>query len=195
MVSFALAMLLIPADVSTPSEHDLALGKNLAFIFPPLVAFWAGFVRRSLKWTMIGVSVGPSIGSIYNWVSGDSFDFFTVVIGLPCLLSGITAAAIGCGRGAWWEGILRRFAKGLLAGLVLAIVYDVVLSVVCTVLIQLYAQPAELSAPRPPIARFHLMMWIAGIVALGLAGAIYLPLFHWSANLDARRRARQGGVG
>jgi hypothetical protein len=46
-VSFALAMLMIP-EVRTPSQHDLMLGKNLAFVFPLLIGSWAGFVRRSL---------------------------------------------------------------------------------------------------------------------------------------------------
>jgi hypothetical protein len=57
--------------------------------------------------------------------------------------------------------------------------------VVCSVLIELYAKPAELI--NPPMERFHEMMWIAGLVGLGIAGGIYLPLFHWSANLNRRK--------
>jgi len=179
-------MLTIPESAATPSEHDLMLGKNLAFIFPLLVGFWAGFVRRSLWWIMVGVTIGPVIGSVYNRLTGDSFDFFTVVISLPCLLSGVTAVLLGYGGPSWWKGLPLRFAKGILAGLVLAIVYDVILSVLCYMLIEYFAQPSDLV--NRPVARFHLMMWTAGVPALGIAGGIYLPLFHWSANLNRKRK-------
>ena len=80
---------------------------------------------------MVGVSVGPVIGSLYNALSGQSFDFFTVVIGLPCLLSGVAAAALGHGQRSWLECLLARFIKGLPAGLVLGVVYDLILRALC----------------------------------------------------------------
>ena len=127
--------------------------------FPLLVGYWAGFVRRSLWWIIVGVSVGPVIGSIYNRLTGNSFDFFTVVIGLPCVLSGVTAVLVGHGGSSWWKGLPLRFVKGFLAGLVLAIVYDVIPSVLCYMLIEYSAQPSDLI--NRPSARFHLMMWTA----------------------------------
>ena len=54
---------------------------------------------------MIGVSVGPVIGSLYKGLCGQQFDWFTVVIGLPCLLSGVTAAALGYGKTSWFSGV------------------------------------------------------------------------------------------
>ncbi len=192
LLSFTAAMLMIPESATTPSDHDLMLGKNLAFIFPLLVGYWAGFVRRSLWWIMVGVSVGPVIGNIYNRLTGNSFDFFTVVIGLPCLLSGVTAVLLGHGGSSGWKGLPLRFGKGLLAGLVLAIVYDVILSVLCYMLIEYFAQPSDLI--NRPVARFHLMMWIAGVPALGIAGGIYLPLFHWSANLNRKQKGEGENV-
>ncbi len=181
-LSFACAMLLVPKDVASPSQHDLILAGNLGFIFPLLVGFWVGVVRRSLLWIMIGVSVGPVIGSLYKGLCGQQFDWFTVVIGLPCLLSGVTAAALGYGKTSWFSGVLARFIKGLLAGLVLALVYFVILSALCWVLIAAFARPSDFGVD-PPIARFHAMMWCAGSVALSIAGGIYLPLFHRCANL------------
>jgi uncharacterized membrane protein len=176
-------MLLVPKNVTSPSQHDLILAGNLGFVFPSLVGFWAGVVRRSLLWIMIGVSVGPVIGSLYKGVCGQEFDWFTVVIGMPCLLSGITAAALGYGRTSWFNGVLARFIKGLLAGLALALVYFVILSVLCWVLIAAFARPSDFGV-NPPIERFHAMMWCAGVVALSIAGGIYLPLFHRCANLN-----------
>ncbi len=184
-LSFAVAMFLIPNDVASPSQHDLILAGNLGFIFPPLVGFWAGVVRRSLLWIMIGVSVGPVIGTLYKTFCGQEFDWFTVVIGLPCFLSGLTAAALGYGKHSWLDGVLGRFIKGLLAGLVLALVYFVILSAICSALIATFARPSDLV--RPPIERFHAMMWCAGIVALSIAGGIYLPLFHRCANLKRQQ--------
>ena len=131
---------------------------------------------------MIGVSVGPVIGSLYKSLCGQEFNFFAVVIGLPCLLSGVTAAVLGYGKRSWFDGVLVRFITGLFAGLVLAVVYDVILSLLCWVLIATFARPSDLV--NPPIERFHAMMWCAGIVALSIAGGIYLPLFHRCTHLN-----------
>ena len=190
MISFWLAMAAVPLhQVGSFSEHDLALAMNLAYIFPPVVGFWTGFCRRSLWWMLVGMSAGPVLGSIYKVSCGDHFDLLLIAATLPCLLGGVAAVALGYGRNSWWDRQLLRFVKGLLSGLVLGLVYEVVLNVVAGFL-RLAAPP---SLATETFDHFRLMMWIAGSVAMAVAGAVFLPLFHWSANVPGPRFYRSAG--
>ncbi len=190
LISFWLAMAAVPVhQVSGFSEHDLALATNLAFIFPPVIGFWTGFCRRSLWWILVGMSVGPVLGSIYKTSCGESFNLLLIAAGLPCLLGGIAAVALGYGRNSWWDRLPLRFVKGLLSGFVLGLVYEVVLNIVAAFL--QFAAPPALTTET--FDHFRLMMWIAGSVAMAVAGAVFLPMFHWSANVPGPRFFRSVG--
>src|SRR5687768_11839660 len=91
--SFLLSMLLIPADVSSLSEHDLRLANHLGFIYPPIVGLWAAWVRRSLPWAIFGVVSGLGIGTLYFALC--RYNFLAVMVGFPCLLGGCTSVLLG----------------------------------------------------------------------------------------------------
>jgi hypothetical protein len=192
LASFLIAMAAVPLhNVSDFSIHDLALAVNLAYIFPPLIGFWVGFCRRSLWWILVGASVGPVLGSIYKSACGQDLNLLLIVAVMPCLLGGIAAVALGYGRGSWWDGAPLRLLKGMLSGFLLGLVYEIVLNIICAILAS--SVPPELATPT--FEHFRLMMWVAGSVAMAVGGGVFLPLFHWSANVPRpqfRRAANEG---
>jgi hypothetical protein len=176
-MSFLLAKAAIPTSMQNVSDHDLMLANNLGFIFPPLLGFWVAVVRRSLVSAFSGIAVGVVIGCIYKAVSG--YDFFSVMVIYPCALGGLASLVLGAGRASWLAGALSRFFKGLLAGFVLGFLYMVILNVVMGIVVLV-----------GPGNKYQDMMWIAGTTAMAIAGGVYLPLFHWSLNLQSRERSK-----
>jgi hypothetical protein len=172
IVSFVISMAMISRDVPTASAHDLQLANNLGFIYAPFIGMWAGLVRRSLLWTLAGVAVGLALGSLYRWLSG--YDFLSVMVAYPCLLGGLAAAALGRGQRSWSDGVLFRLVKGLYSGFVLGFLYMVGLN-----LLGAFLLPAFDSTTT----QYRSMMWVAGTIAMGFSSAVFLVLFHWSANL------------
>jgi len=174
-LSFVVAIALIPANVPSPSVHDLLLANHLGFIFPPLVGLWSGWVRRSWRRAPGGMAIGLAIGGCYFLLCG--LDFLAVMVAFPCLLDGVASVALGSGAHSWHDNILGRLGKGLLAGFVLGFVYMVVLSV-----LGLGWFPVDSTA------RYHRMMWNNGPIAMSVASGLYLVLFVWASNLRTAGR-------
>jgi hypothetical protein len=174
-LSFLIAMALIPSDTASPTTHDLRLANNLGFVYPPLVGLWAGWVRRSTIWAIFGLISGCLIGLAYYALCRT--DFLAVMVGLPCTLGGATSVLLGTKHDLWISGIPQRLVKGLVAGFVLGFTYMVTLNIVFP-----FTSP---NFPYDSSVTDHSSgMWIAGTVALTLASALYLPVFHWSAGLN-----------
>jgi hypothetical protein len=169
-VSFLIAMAFVPSDVDSPSQHDLLLANYLGFVFPPIVGLWSGWVRRSWRWAAFGLVIGMAIGAAYRLLCGH--DFLFIMVAFPCLLGGAASAALGSGVRSWFDGILARMAKGLVAGFVLGFVYMVVLNGLGIGWF-----------PIDSMQRYHKMMCQNGPVAMSLAGGCYLVLFVWASNL------------
>ena len=174
IVSFVISMAMISPNVPTASEHDLQLANNLGFIYAPFIGMWAGLVRRSLLWTLAGVGIGLAIGSLYRWLSG--YDFLSVMVAYPCLLGGLAAAALGRGQRSWSDGLFLRLLKGLYSCFVLGFLYMVGLNLLGAFLLPTFDSTTD---------QYRSMMWVAGTIAMGFSSAVFLLLFHWSANLTA----------
>ena len=169
-VSFIVAMSLIPGDVPSPSVQGLLLANYLGFWFPILVGGWSGWMRHSYRWAAGGVAIGCSIGTCYYLLCGDKL--LAVMVACPCLLGGVACVAFGSGERSWYDGILNRFGKGLLAGCVFGLVGMVVLNVLGITWFPVHST-----------ADCQWMMWHDGPVGMGAVSGLYLVLFVWASNL------------
>lgn len=180
-LSFIAAIALIPSNVPNPSVHDLLLANYLGFLFPPLVGFWSGLIRHSWKRATSGVVLGLAIGGCYYLLCG--YNFLDVMVAFPCLLGGVASMLFGSGDRSWFDGILARLGKGLLAGFVLGFVYMVVLNVVGIVYMVVLNVVGIGWFPIRSTQDYHRMMWHSGTVAMSVASGLYLVLFVWASNL------------
>jgi hypothetical protein len=171
--SFYAAIASISQDLVSPTDHDLRLANNLGFIYPPLVGFWIGMVRRSLWWICLGVAGGVLIGRLYKALCSD--EFLAVMVAYPCLLGGVMSSMLGRGERSWQDGVWSRFMKGLVAGFALGFLYMVILNVGALFLMPFYAS----------MDKYVWMMWRAGPIAMSIASGAYFLLLHWSANLGS----------
>ena len=172
VAAYFVSLALIPSSIASSGEHDLRLANHLGFIYPPLVGLWAAWCRRSMSWAVFGTVSGLLVGALYYAFCG--YNFLAVMVAFPCLLGGVTSVLMGTQAGSWTVGLPQRFGKGLVAGLVLGVVYMVLLNVIGAVVTEGFARTT---------ADYISMMWRAGPVAMGVASALYLMLFHWSAGL------------
>ena len=170
--SFLVSMALIPSNVSSLSEHDLRLANHLGFVYPTVLALWASWVRRSLPWAIFGVISGLLIGAAYYAIC--RYNFLAVMVAFPCLLGGCTSVLLGTKNGSWIDGIPQRFFKGLVAGLVLGLLYAVLLNLIGAGMI---------SSFNVSLAEYSSMIWRAGTIAMTISSGLYFVLFHWSAGL------------
>jgi len=173
--SFLIAMLLIPANVETLSQHDLRLANNLGFIFPTLLALWTAWIRRSAVWAVLGVVISLLIGVTYYMLCG--YNFLAVMVAFPCVLGGLASVLFGIERDSMFKQIPKRFIRGLLAGLALGLSYAILLNVLGYFFLPNF---------RPNVSEYSVMMWRAGTIAMALSGGIYFLLFHWSASLNTK---------
>ncbi len=169
-VSFVAAVSLIPGDVPSSSIQNLLLANYVGFWFPILVGLWSGWTRHSWRWAAGGVAVGFAIAACYYLLCGDTL--LAVMVACPCLLGGMACAAFGSGDNSWYDGILARFGKGLLAGCVFGLVSMVVLNLLGISWFQAHS-----------LADCQWTTWHDGPVAMGAASGLYLVLFVWAANL------------
>ena len=169
-VSFIAAIALIPGDVPSPSMENLLLANYLGFWFPILVGLWSGWIRHSCRWAAGGVAIGFAIGACYYLLCG--YKLLAVMVACPCLLGGLTCAAFGSGADSWFDGLLARLGKGLLAGCVCGLVALVALNVLGISWFQVHCT-----------AGCDWLMWHDGPVAMGAASGLYLVLFVWASNL------------
>lgn len=183
------ALLYLIAEVATPraatsaEEHDLWFAQRLGFILAPFLALWLGWLERSWRRALIGCACGLPIGWLsYQLCSGA---FPSVRLALPVLLGGVFAAFCGSRREDGLRCLAGRFAKGLLVGLVIGLVYTDLLSVGA-----LAFWPGAGNVDYT--GAYVRMMWRAGPLALGLSGAMLLPSVRWAAGLARPRVAIQG---
>ncbi|MBN1854879.1 MAG: hypothetical protein JW829_19250 [Pirellulales bacterium] len=172
VVSFVLSMAAIPSDISNASIHDLMLANNLGFIYPPIIGFWCGFVRRSLRWMLLGITVGLVLGTLYKLLCG--YNYLLVMVAFPCVLGGLASSLLGQEKRPYVERSILRFLKGLVAGFVLGLVYMVILNALGMIILPIF---------NPSTAQYREMMWYAGTIAMTVASGLHLLLFHWSSEL------------
>jgi len=170
-VSFVICMAAIPPDAIV-MEHDLALAKNMGSLYPPILGYWCGFSRRSLRWMFLGIAMGMLIGALYRLLCG--YDFLGVMVLFPCLLSGLASLILGHGQRPYVKRAIARLLKGLLAGFVLGFVYMFVL-----ILVSMFVM--QTSYPSTPGYRH--MMWYVGTTAMAVSSGLYLLLFHWASDI------------
>jgi hypothetical protein len=176
VVCYFLAESFTPKNVASPAEHDVLLAQRLGFVYTPVVGLWLGWLQRSWRRAMVAAGIGIAIGFIYMALCV-SRNFLAIMVGFPCLLGGLLAAAAGSNRSAWLGQLAARFGKGLFAGFVLGLVYMLTLNLV-----------GEMLAPPSLFGRdltqaYITMMWRTGPIALGLASGLFFPLLRWSVGL------------
>lgn len=176
VASYLLAESLVPRSVASPSEHDVLLARQLGFIYTPIVGLWLGWLQKSWRRGLLAAGVGIIIGFIYMALCLTR-NPLAVMVGFPCLLGGLLAAAVGSNRSAWLRELAVRFGKGLLAGFVLGLVYMVTLNIA-----------GEMVSPLTRLDRdgtqaYITMMRRSGPIALGLASGLFFVLFRWSVGL------------
>ncbi len=169
-VSFIVAVTLIPAEESSRSVQGLLLAIYLGFTFPILVGGWTDGMRHSYRLATGGVAIGCSIGTCCYLLCGDTL--LAVMVACPCLLGGLACVAFGSGERSWYDGILTRFGKGLLAGCVFGLVGMIVLNVLGIGWFHVHSTAA-----------CQWVTWRDGPVGMGAASGLYLVLFVWAANL------------
>lgn len=178
LVSFVLAMSLIPSNAGNPGVHDRYLAQRLGWIFPLLVALWLGWVQHSVLKTLLALLIGTTIGMLYGELSKEPSDFFAIMVAFPCACGGLFAALVGSITSSWWNGLFLRLLKGLLAGSVLGFVYMVILNVGI-----LFAGGFAFGPEPVPLKEYRQSMWQVGPWALGFASALFLPLLGWAVRL------------
>jgi hypothetical protein len=169
-VSYLAALMLVPKGVGRPGEYDLALAKNLGFLFPSSIGLWIGWMRRSLFWAIGGLAAGLGVGACYAVLCGDEFLLIPITMVFPCVLGGMFSLVFGAGDD-WVRGSAARLGKGLIAGFVLGFVYISLLNLLLLV-----------NSPIDTIHDYVRMLWRNGPPAMGVAGGLYLILFLWSVS-------------
>jgi Ice-binding-like len=173
---YLLAEASIPSAVTSAEEHDLWLAQRLGFILAPALALWLGWLQRSWRRALIGGGCGLLTGWLcYQLCSGA---FQPILLALPILLGGVLAAFCGLHRNDWLHCLAGRLAKGLLVGLLIALVYIALLSLGA---LAFWPRTGNVSYTGAYIR----MMWRAGPLALGVASAMLLPSIRWAAGLAA----------
>ena len=127
-------------------------------------------MRHSCRLAAGVVAIGCSIGTCCYLLCGDKL--LAVMVACPCLLGGVACAAFGSGERPWYDGIVVRFGKGLLAGCVFGLVGMMILNV-----LGISWFPVHSTAACP------WTMWHDGPVGMGAVSGLYLVLFVWAANL------------
>lgn len=164
-------------------DHDLLVSQRLGFILAPAVGLWLGWLQRSWRRAMIGSGLGLLIGWLYFlFCSAGEVRPITIVV--LSVLGGVFAASCGSNRTDWLRGLAGRFAKGLLAGLLLGLVYTALISLGPLAFWPRSGNVDHLGA--------HLrMMRRAGPFALGLSGALLFPSIRWAVGLTRPRALLQ----
>jgi hypothetical protein len=112
-----------------------------------------------------------------------SRNFLAIMVGFPCLLGGVLAAAAGSNRSDWLRGLAARLGKGLVAGVVLGFVYMVVLNMGIASGMLMSPQVDYSDQTQAYIA----MMWRDGPLALGISSALFFVLIRWAVGLTRVR--------
>lgn len=175
-VCFMLAKWLIPPSVSTLTEHDLALARNLGFVFTPIVATWLGLLQQSWKQVRRGCIIAIGLGVLY-WFLCTSRSFLLIMVVYPMLLSGLLTALLGSPHENWLDRMPVRLFRGLVSGAVLGFVYSVALNL--SMFLLLRQGERELGN----VDLYIHEMGFAGPFALGLAGCLFFPLLTWSTEM------------
>jgi hypothetical protein len=173
---YFLAESITPKTVASPGDHDVLLAQRLGFIYTPIVGLWLGWLQKSWRRALLATGVGVAIGFIYMALCATR-NFLAIMVGFPCLLGGLLAAAAGSNRSAWLRGLAARFGKGLLAGFVLGLIYMLTLNIA-----------GSMFAPFPLFGRdatqaYIGVMWRTGPIALGLASGLFFLLLRWAVGL------------
>lgn len=179
VIIYLAAEYLTPKNVAGPGDHDILLANRLGFIYTPLVGLWLGWLQRSWRRAMAGALVGISIGFVYMWLCA-SRNFLAIMVGFPCLLGGAMAALAGSNRSHWLKGLGLRLGKGLLAGLVLGLVYMILLNTAGAI----FMPPGDGTDYTKSYIK---MMWRDGPVALGISSALFFVLIKWAVGLSRVR--------
>jgi hypothetical protein len=182
VLCYLTAELLTPKHVATPGDHDILLADRLGFIYTPIVGLWLGWLQRSWRRAWVGAGVGLALGVVYMILCA-SRNFLAIMVGFPCLLGGVMAAATGSNRSPWLRGLAARLGKGLLAGVVLGFVYMVVLNM--GLASGILASPSIQFSDETQA--YVAMMWRDGPLALGLASALFFVLIRWAVGLTRVR--------
>ena len=169
-ISFIAAVTLIPAEESSRSVEGLLLANYLGFTFPLLLGGWTDGCDILTDWQREPWPSGARIGTCCYLLGGDRL--LAVMVACPCLLGGVACVAFGSGERSWYDGILTRFGKGLLAGCVFGLVGMIMLNVLGISWFQVHSTAA-----------CQWTMWNDGPVGMGAASGLYLVLFVWAANL------------
>lgn len=168
--------------MTSPGDHDLLVAQRLGFILAPAVGLWLGWLQRSWRRAMVGSGLGLLIGWLY-FLLGSGGEVRAITLVVLSVLGGAFAASCGSNRSDWLRGLAGRFAKGLLAGFLLALVYTALIS-----LGPLVFWPK--SGNIDYLGAYLRMMWRAGPFALGLSGALLFLSIRWAVGLT---RAREAG--
>jgi hypothetical protein len=182
VLCYLAAELLTPKQVASPGEHDIFLAVRLGFIYTPVVGLWLGWLQRSQKRALTGAGIGVALGLVYMVLCA-SRNFLAIMVGFPCLLGGVLAAAAGSNRSDWLRGLAARLGKGLVAGVVLGFVYMVVLNMGIASGMLMSPQVDYSDQTQAYIA----MMWRDGPLALGISSALFFVLIRWAVGLTRVR--------
>jgi hypothetical protein len=180
VLCYLLAELITPKQVASPGDHDVLLAYRLGLLYAPIVGIWLGWLQRSWSRASIGATVGVILGLVYMWLCA-SRNFLAIMVGFPCLLGGVMAGVVGSNRSEWLAGLGARLGKGLLAGVVLGIVYMVTLNVAGGMVMTAHVDFSDIT--RACIA----MMWRSGPIALGISSALFFVLIRWAVGLTRIR--------
>jgi len=174
IISFYIALIFTPQDVASIEEFDLLFLCRFGFTFSCLIGLWCGYLQRT-RWMMIfGLPLGLFSGILYINLCQlfPNHSALTIPAILTAIMTSITGIFI---KGA--PELIQRFARGLVAGFLLEIIFSFLLF-----RIGVYANPDLLAARS--VEQLTVLYWRIGPWAIGGASACYLVLVHWACGLS-----------
>jgi hypothetical protein len=174
IISFYVALIFTPQDVASIEKFDLLFLCRFGFTFSCLIGLWCGYLQRKNGMIVFGLPLGLFSGILYINLCQISPNHSAMVI--PTILTAIMTSITGIFiKGA--PELIQRFARGLVAGFLLEIIFSFLLNSIGT-----YATP-DLVVARS-VEELTVLYWRIGPWAIGGASACYLVLVHWSCGLS-----------
>ncbi len=176
--AWLISELLVPMPVANAAAYDSRLADALGFVCSIALALWVGWLRRSALRAAVGILVAGLLSSVCQWLPSSGIPMAVILIDVPTSIVALLAVALGFDRGARTQGLVRRITWGLIACLVFEVTFAVAFGVSGISLmgfdVSCYRNSVE---PSVYVQRYVWAIRRAGPVSLGIATAVFLPLF------------------
>ena len=174
--SYMIALALAPEYDSSIRDFDKFCAVAIGFTYSNIIGFWLGYCnRRTINTFAIlgtGCLTGILIGTFLYFFGSNTLSILFV----PAICSTVIAVAVLIQHRLPLGKFLKSTGKAFLAGAVLGTTYLVLRNLMGLKYGLGFAMSLE----------YHIsMMWRIGPLALGGAGAVFLPVLSWATAHEA----------